>query len=209
MPGFGTSEITRMNAESLAAAMDVTFFEIDICKTVLSHFKDIGHNSNKVDIVFENAQARERTHILFDLANKHNGIVIGTGDLSEKALGWSAFGSDQISMYDVNAGIHKTLIKYVVSSLANYNMFAHEATLINSILETPISHELLPQKTTHSEQLTENEIGPFEINDFILFHFLRYGKPKDQLVELLTIAFSESLSKKSDKEAVEKFMVRL
>ncbi|MDB4227897.1 NAD(+) synthase, partial [bacterium] len=134
MPGFGTSELTKQNARDLAGGMGVQYIEIDICETVLSHFNDIGHDPKVTDLVFENAQARERTHILFDLANKYNGIVIGTGDLSEKVLGWSTFGGDQISMYDVNSGVPKTLVTSLVDYLAKEDVFVKAKSVVDSIL---------------------------------------------------------------------------
>ena len=208
MPGFGTSKLTKQNARDLAAAMGVQYIEIDICKTVLSHFNDIGHDPKITDIVFENAQARERTQILLDLANKYNGIVIGTGDLSEKVLGWSTFGGDQISMYDVNAGVPKTLVTSLVDYLANEDIFGTAKSVVASILKTPISPELVPQKADDLGQLTESEIGQFKINDFILYHYLRHGKTNEQIVRLLTIAFGETVGEGEAKAAVDKFMLR-
>ncbi len=182
MPGFGTTKRTRSNAEVLAKALGVTFLEIPISESVRQHFKDIGHSESLRDIVYENAQARERTQVLMDLANKHSAIVVGTGDLSELALGWCTYNGDHMSMYGVNAGIPKTLVKFIIEWFAdNYHIIYKDSKKIppavktlKDIIATPISPELLPAgKDGEIVQETEKSIGPYTLNDFFIYYSLR------------------------------------
>lgn len=178
MPCFGTSDRTYKNACSLAKESCVTLKEIKIADSVRQHFFDIGHDENIHDITYENCQARERTQVLMDYANKTNGIVIGTGDLSELALGWCTYNGDQMSMYGVNSSIPKTLVRYLVEWFATDSEDAKNknfATVLKDILETPVSPELLPPNDGNISQITENLVGPYELHDFYLYYLLRFG----------------------------------
>ncbi len=190
MPGFGTTRRTRSNAAELCKKLGVSFRDIPIEKAVLQHFKDIGHNPKTHDIVFENAQARERTQILMDLANKESGLVIGTGDLSELALGWSTYGGDHISMYGMNSGIPKTLVKYIIEWCAGEKFEYDTALILRDIIDTPISPELLPAGDEQdSPQKTEESIGPYELHDFFLYYIIRWGFSPKKVLLLAGIAF--------------------
>ena len=172
MPGFGTTDRTHHNAVKLMETLGVTIREISIAKAVTQHFEDIGHDIKVHDVTYENSQARERTQILMDVANQENAIVIGTGDLSELALGWATYNGDHMSMYGVNAGIPKTLIRYLVSYVAGE--MATDTLL--DIVDTPISPELIPaDEHGNIKQKTEDLVGPYELHDFFLYYFLRYG----------------------------------
>ncbi len=187
MPGPGTSDRTRENARKLAGALGAELREIPIGPAVARHLQDIGH-AGEPDRTFENAQARERTQILMDLANAEQGIVIGTADLSEIALGWSTYGGDHISMYDVNASVPKTLVRQVVAWFARRGSEALSVVL-EDVLGTPVSPELLPLKDGGIHQKTEEILGPFELHDFFLYHFLRGGDPPRKLLFLAGRAF--------------------
>lgn len=171
MPCFGTSERTRKNAHDLAKALHVTCKEIDITKAVRQHFQDIQHDESVQDVTYENAQARERTQVLMDYANQTQGLVIGTGDLSELALGWATYNGDHMSNYGVNASIPKTLVRHIVYHYAKTHPDLENVLL--DILDTPVSPELLPTKNGEIAQVTEDTIGPYELHDFFLYHFLR------------------------------------
>ncbi len=174
MPCFGTSERTKSNAVKLAGGIGAEYMEINIEKAVLQHFEDIGQDRDNFDVTFENAQARERTQVLMDLSNRLGGIVIGTGDLSELALGWATFNGDHMSMYGVNVGVPKTLIRYLVKYAAeNTDGKLKEALL--DVLDTPVSPELLPPKDGEISQRTEELVGPYELHDFFLYYFVRFG----------------------------------
>jgi NAD+ synthase (glutamine-hydrolysing) len=190
MPGFGTTDRTYNNALALMKALGTTMHEIPIREAVLQHFKDIGHDPEQHDITYENAQARERTQILMDMANKHGGFVVGTGDLSEAALGWLTFNGDHMSMYHVNAGVPKTLVKYLVQWCADEEFTGDTSLVLNDIVSTPISPELLPLKDGQLNQKTEDTIGPYPLHDFFLFHHLRYGMPPRKIFWLARRAFS-------------------
>ena len=175
MPGFGTTGRTHNNAISLMQSLGVSIREINISNSVMQHFEDIGQDPNSQDVTYENSQARERTQILMDLANKLGGMVIGTGDLSELALGWATYNGDHMSMYGVNASIPKTLIKYLVQFVAKTVDGESSATLYD-IIATPISPELIPADDNGNiKQKTEDLVGPYELHDFSLYHFLRHG----------------------------------
>lgn len=174
MPCFGTSARTKNNAEQLAAEMGISFKEISIKESVLQHFKDIGHDPAVLDTSYENAQARERTQLLMDISNKLGGIVIGTGDLSELALGWATYNGDHMSMYGVNASVPKTLVRHMVAYFAG-ELGGKAAQVLLDILDTPVSPELLPPKEGEISQKTEDLVGPYELHDFFLYYMLRYG----------------------------------
>jgi NAD+ synthase (glutamine-hydrolysing) len=186
MPGFGTTDRTYKNALKLMETLGVTSREISIAKAVTQHFEDIKHDAKIHDITYENSQARERTQILMDVANKENAIVIGTGDLSELALGWATYNGDHMSMYGVNAGVPKTLVRYLVSYIAGE--MATEVLL--DIVDTPISPELIPaDEKGNIKQKTEDLVGPYELHDFFLYYFLRFGFRPAKIFVLAQKAF--------------------
>ena len=190
MPGFGTTGKTYRNALRLMNELGVTVKEINIRNACLQHMNDIGHNPNLKDITYENTQARERTQILFDLANKHNCLLVGTGDLSELALGWCTYNGDHMSTYGVNASIPKTLVSYLVSYFAETGEHKIKS-ILTDILNTPISPELMPpDKKGNISQKTEDSIGPYELHDFFLYHFMRFGFTKEKLKKLAEKAFN-------------------
>jgi NAD+ synthase (glutamine-hydrolysing) len=206
MPGPGTSDRTRENGRKLAGALGAELREIAIDAAVARHLEDIGH-SGEPDRTYENAQARERTQILMDLANAEAGIVIGTGDLSEIALGWSTYGGDHISMYDVNASVPKTLVRQVVAWFARRGSTALSAVL-QDVLETPVSPELLPMRDGAIHQKTEEILGPFELHDFFLYHFLRGGDPPKKLLFLAGHAFDGVYPEEVRIKALRTFLTR-
>ena len=175
MPGFGTTHRTKSNAESLARDLGVSFREVSIHAAVEQHFKDIEHDPTVQDVTYENSQARERTQILMDLANQAGGFVIGTGDLSELALGWATYNGDHMSMYAVNASVPKTLVRHLVRYAADV-FGGRIAEVLLDILDTPVSPELLPP-TGDGEiaQKTEDLVGPYELHDYFLYYLLRFG----------------------------------
>lgn len=186
MPGFGTTDRTHNNAVRLMETLGVTIREISIAKAVTQHFEDIGHDKKVHDVTYENAQARERTQILMDVANKENAIVIGTGDLSELALGWATYNGDHMSMYGVNTGVPKTLIRYLVSYVAG----EMATDILLDIVDTPISPELIPaDEHGNIKQKTEDLVGPYELHDFFLYYFLRYGFSPKKIFLLAQRAF--------------------
>ena len=190
MPGFGTTNRTKNNAVELAKLLGVELRTIDIQKACLQHFADIGHDSQKLDVTYENVQARERTQILMDIANSEGGIVIGTGDLSEIALGWSTYNADHMSMYAVNCDIPKTLVRHIVSWYADRS--AALADVLRDILDTPVSPELLPADSSGQiAQKTESILGAYEIHDFFLYHFAKYGATPEKLRYLAKYAFKD------------------
>lgn len=190
MPGFGTSERTKNNAKELINLIGANYLEIDISASVKQHFKDIQHDEKKLDIVYENAQARERTKILMDLANKHHAIVVGTGDLSELALGWCTYNADQMSMYNVNSGVPKTLVRYIIQYFAEKESEKLLKNVLFDIIDTPISPELLPTDTKGNiSQKTEDKIGSYKINDFILYHTIRSKFAPEKIFHLAKRTF--------------------
>lgn len=191
MPGFGTTSGTKSNAYDLAAAAGATLEEISIVPGVTQHFKDIHHDDQIENFVFENSQARYRTMILFNKANQLGGIVVGTGDLSEMALGWCTFNGDHISNYNVNGGIPKTLIKYVVQHVAATGAPDMQKVLTD-ILDTPISPELKRADNNKITQKTEDLVGPYILHDFFLYHFLRWGSAPEKILMLADLAFKDS-----------------
>ena len=191
MPAFGTTDRTYRNAVTLTRLLHATLREIDIKAAVLQHFQDIGHDPEDHSVVYENAQARERTQILMDIANQSNGIVIGTGDLSELALGWATYNADHMSMYGVNAGVPKTLVRYLVKFVADTSEDADLAHCLNDIFDTPVSPELLPPTGDGQiSQKTEDLVGPYELHDFFLYQILRYGFSPRKVYALALHAFS-------------------
>ncbi len=195
MPSFGTSSRTFNNAKSLAESFGVHIEIIDIRDAVKLHLSNIGASIESQDVVFENAQARERTQILMDLANKYKGIVIGTGDLSEIALGWATFNGDHMSMYNVNAGVPKTLIRYIIDWYASVVSDKKISSLLKDILATPISPELVSNSYNEITQKTEEIIGPFDLNDFFLYYFVRYGFSPEKILFLAEVAFDKVYSR--------------
>lgn len=192
MPGFGTTDRTHSNAVDLMHALDVTSMEISISDSVRQHFKDIGQDMAVHDVTYENSQARERTQILMDLSNKLGGMVVGTGDLSELALGWATYNGDHMSMYGVNAGIPKTLIKYLVEFVASKIDESSRSTLYD-ILDTPVSPELIPaDENGNISQKTEELVGPYELHDFFLYNILRFGFRPRKIFMLARRAFDGS-----------------
>jgi NAD+ synthase (glutamine-hydrolysing) len=191
MPGFGTTDQTYRNAMELMRSMGVEIREIDITKACLQHFRDIGHDVEVHDVTYENVQARERTQVLMDIANKEGGLVIGTGDLSELALGWCTYNGDHMSMYSVNCGVPKTLVKTLVKWAADHITTKETSEVLYRIIDTPITPELLPpDKNDDIRQKTEDIIGPYELHDFFLYHMIRYGAEPNKIRYLANIAFN-------------------
>lgn len=190
MPGFGTTDRTYNNALSLMNSLGVTIREISIADSVKVHFNDIGHDISVHDVTYENSQARERTQILMDLSNQLKGMVVGTGDLSELALGWATYNGDHMSMYGVNAGIPKTLIKYLVRDVAYNAVDEKSRNTLLDIIDTPISPELIPAEEDGTiKQKTEDLVGPYELHDFFLYYFLRFGFRPSKIYLLARKAF--------------------
>ncbi|BCK84153.1 NAD(+) synthase [Pusillibacter faecalis] len=197
MPCFGTTDRTRNNAVILAERMGAVLKTVDISASVRSHFKDIGHDMDDHSVTFENAQARERTQVLMDIANRSGGLVIGTGDLSELALGWCTYNGDHMSMYAVNCSIPKTLVRYLVGYLARDNAEKDEALhdVLEDILATPVSPELLPAVQGQISQRTEDLVGPYELHDFFLYYMLRWGFSPGKIYRLALYALGRQYSR--------------
>ena len=217
MPGFGTTKRTKNNAVTMAELLGVELRTIDIQKACMQHFADIGHDPNTLNVTYENVQARERTQILMDIANKEGGIVVGTGDLSEIALGWSTYNADHMSMYAVNCDIPKTLVRHVVSWYADRarNFIADEKTadelslVLRDILDTPVSPELLPADANGQiAQKTESILGAYEIHDFYLYHFAKYGATPQKMLFLAKYAFAGKYSDEELEKALAVFVRR-
>ena len=204
MPGFGTTSRTKNNAIELCEALDVTLKTIDITKISLAEFEAIGHDPANLSVTYENVQARARTSILMNTANKEGGLVIGTGDLSEIALGWSTYNGDHMSMYALNSGIPKTLIKYVIEYYKSNEKIAH---IIDDILDTPISPELLPHQGDEIVQETESIVGPYELHDFFLYQFIKYGATPKKILFLANHAF-DNYDEETIKKWLKKFLWR-
>ncbi len=190
MPGFGTTDRTYENAVNLIRALGASFLEIDIKNAVNQHFCDIGQDASVHDITYENGQARERTQILMDLANKHQGLVIGTGDLSELALGWATYNGDHMSMYAVNASVPKTLVRHLVGYFAKTSQEKPLSAILEDILDTPVSPELLPPEDGKISQKTEDLVGPYELHDFFLYYVMRFGFAPEKIFRLAKRAFA-------------------
>ena len=196
MPCFGTTERTRSNAELLAVELGTDFREVNIGKAVEQHFVDIGQSMENHDVTFENAQARERTQVLMDLANRRGGLVIGTGDLSELALGWATYNGDHMSMYGVNASIPKTLVRHLVACEAD-RLGGRAGEVLRDILDTPVSPELLPPRDGEIAQKTEDLVGPYELHDFFLYYAIRWGFPPRKVFRLATCALGDRYSRET------------
>ena len=190
MPCFGTTDRTYNNAVTLTKKLGATLKEVNIRKAVSTHFEDIGHDPAIHDVTYENSQARYRTLILMDLANKTNGMVIGTGDMSELALGWATYNGDHMSMYGVNASVPKTLVRHLVRYYADTCGDKVLADVLNDVLDTPVSPELLPPEDGKISQKTEDLVGPYELHDFFLYYILRYGYHPAKIYRLAKIAFA-------------------
>jgi NAD+ synthase (glutamine-hydrolysing) len=194
MPGFGTTDRTKDNAARLCAALGVSLREIDITNQVKAHLDSIGHDGEERDVTYENAQARVRTLVLMDLANREDGVVVGTGDLSELALGWTTYNGDHMSMYGVNAGVPKSLVRHIIHYAADTEAERNPelSAALRDVIATPVSPELLPPENGAISQRTEDIIGPYELHDFFLYHLLRWGRRPRVILELAKIAFAES-----------------
>lgn len=209
MPCFGTTDRTYKNSLTLMQTLGVTSKEINIKNACLQHFDDIGHNADKHDVTYENCQARERTQVLMDYACEHGGIVVGTGDLSELALGWCTYNADHMSMYGVNAGVPKTLVRWMIDSIIDYNLFPNSTKVLKSILDTPISPELLPpDKSGKISQKTEDIIGPYELHDFFLYNILRFGFEPKKIHYLATLAFGDEYTSEAILKQLKNFYRR-
>ncbi len=202
MPCFGTTDRTYQNACAMARQVGAKLTEISIRESVSLHFKDIGHNPEKHDVTYENSQARERTQVLMDVANQVNGMVIGTGDMSELALGWATYNGDHMSMYGVNAGVPKTLVRHLVRYYADTCKEEKLAGVLLDVLDTPVSPELLPPEEGKISQKTEDLVGPYELHDFFLYYILRFGYMPSKIFYLACLAFEGEY----DKEVILKWL---
>ena len=209
MPGFGTSDRTYSNAIAMMEELGISIHEIPIRDMATQHLNDINHDLNNHDITYENAQARIRTLVLMDLANKYNGLVVGTGDMSELALGWATYCGDQMSMYGVNAGVPKTLVRYLVRYAAE-NIFGERLReILMDVIDTPVSPELLPTDDEGNiAQITEDKVGPYELHDFFLYYFLRYGFTREKIAFMANMAFDGVYSEEAIEHWLSVFMHR-
>jgi len=207
MPCFGTTKRTKSNAEILAESYGVSFKDINISKAVTQHFEDIGQSLDVLDVTFENGQARERTQVLMDIANKTGGFVVGTGDLSELALGWATYNGDHMSMYAVNASIPKTLVRHLTAFEAEHSEGNLKKALLD-ILDTPVSPELLPPKDGEISQKTEDLVGPYELHDFFLYYLVRQGFTPKKIFRLAKIAFEGAYDDETIRKWLKTFLRR-
>lgn len=209
MPGFGTSNRTYHNALAMMEELGISMHEVPIRDMTIQHLNDIHHDIDARDITYENAQARIRTLVLMDMANKYNGLVVGTGDMSELALGWATYNGDHMSMYGVNAGIPKTLVRYMVRYAAE-NIFSERMReILLDVIETPVSPELLPTDNEGNiAQITEDKVGPYELHDFFMYYFLRYGFTNEKIAYMATIAFDGQYTEEEIKHWLGIFMRR-
>lgn len=209
MPGFGTTDRTYNNAVNLCKKLNTELREINIVAACLQHFKDIGHPIEKHDVTYENVQARERTQILMDIANKEGGLLIGTGDLSELALGWCTYNGDHMSMYGVNTSVPKTLVRYLVKYVAQKEVDNETSDILLDILDTPVSPELLPKdRKGEIAQKTEDIVGPYELHDFFLYYFMRQGASPEKIFFLAKHAFKEDYEEETIKKWLSIFIRR-
>ena len=202
LPCFGTTDRTYQNALTLANQLGTTLMEINIKEAVSLHFEQIGHDSNVHDVTYENSQARERTQVLMDIANRYNGMVIGTGDMSELALGWATYNGDHMSMYGVNGSVPKTLVRYLVSYFAEVTEDKKLSVVLKDIVDTPVSPELLPPKEGEIAQKTEDIVGPYELHDFFLYYIMRFGFEPSKIYKLACYTFDGEY----DKETIYKWL---
>lgn len=204
MPGFGTTDRTYLNALALMESLGISIREISIKEACIQHFKDINHDIDVHDVTYENSQARERTQILMDVANQTGGMVIGTGDLSELALGWATYNGDHMSMYGVNGSIPKTLVKYLVQWVAKNEVDSTSSTTLMDIADTPISPELIPaDENGEIQQKTEDLVGPYELHDFFIYYFMRFGFRPSKIFLLASLAFKNVY----DEETIKKWLL--
>ena len=208
MPCFGTTDRTYQNAVSLIKELGATLKEVRIEKAVRQHFADIGHDENNHDVTYDNSQARERTQILMDMANQYNGMVIGTGDMSELALGWATYNGDHMSMYAVNCSVPKTLVRYLVLYYAETTDNKKLSEVLMDVLDTPVSPELLPPVDGVISQKTEDLVGPYELHDFFLYYMLRFGFPKAKLYRMAKLTFDGVYDDETIKKWLDKFYWR-
>ena len=202
MPCFGTTERTRSNAVRLCEELGVALREVNITKSVLQHFEDIGHDPENRNVVYENGQARERTLVLMDIANETGGLVVGTGDLSELALGWATYNGDHMSMYGVNGGVPKTLVRHIVRFYGDTCDSEGLRRTLYDILDTPVSPELLPAENGKISQITEDLVGPYELHDFFLYYAVRQGFSPKKIFRLAVYALGD----KYEKDAILKWL---
>ena len=203
MPAFGTTNRTYQNSLTLMQTLGITVKEIPIKDACITHYADIGHDMEIKDITYENVQARERTQVLMDYANKIGAIVVGTGDLSELALGWCTYNADQMSMYGVNASIPKTLVKWMIASVIECNIFPDSTEVLKDIIDTPISPELLPpDEHGNIVQKTEDSVGPYVLHDFFLYFMLRFGYEPSKIFRIACMTFDGEY----DKETIFKWL---
>lgn len=207
MPGFGTTKRTKSNAQKLAELLGVDYREIPIGESVSVHFRDIGHDPSVRDVTYENAQARERTQVLMDLANQCGGIVIGTGDLSELALGWATYNGDHMSMYGVNCSVPKTLVRHLVRHAAATGP-EDLAAVLQDVLSTPVSPELLPPEKGQIAQKTESIVGPYELHDFFLYYMLRFGFSPSKIYRMAVSSFAGIYDGRTIKKWLKEFYRR-
>lgn len=209
MPGFGTTNRTKSNAEVMMEELGVTSYCISIADACRQHFKDIDHDPSITDVTYENTQARERTQILMDMSNKHNALVIGTGDMSELALGWATYNGDHMSMYAVNTGVPKTLVRHLVQWYADYVAEPKVREVLVDVIDTPISPELLPADDKGNiAQKTEDLVGPYELHDFFLYYMLRFGFAPEKIKMLALKAFENKYSEETVNHWLKTFMRR-
>ncbi|HIT91254.1 MAG TPA: NAD(+) synthase [Candidatus Merdenecus merdavium] len=208
MPCFGTTDRTYQNACKMITCTGATFREVDIKESVMLHLKDIGHSMKDHDVTFENAQARERTQVLMDIANQTNGMVIGTGDMSELALGWATYNGDHMSMYGVNSSIPKTLVRYLVDYCAKTTKDPELRDILLDVLDTPVSPELLPPKDGKISQVTEDLVGPYELHDFFLYYILRFGYTPTKLYRIAKQTFQDVYQKETILKWLKTFYLR-
>jgi len=204
MPCFGTSDRTYNNSWELMRTQGISSKEIRIADAVSQHFRDIGHDPDNHNVTFENSQARERTQILMDYSSTVGGIVVGTGDLSELALGWCTYNGDHMSMYSVNAAVPKTLIRWMIDAISEQESFAASRAVLQDILDTPISPELLPPDAEGKiSQQTEDLVGPYALHDFFLFYALRYGFAPEKIYAMACRVFEKDF----DRQTIRKWLV--
>jgi NAD+ synthase (glutamine-hydrolysing) len=209
MPGLGTSRRTKSNAETLVGLIGAELRVIPIRDAVVQHFKDIEHSEEMLDVTYENAQARERTQILMDLANKMGGFVVGTGDLSEAALGWCTFNGDHMSMYHVNIGVPKTLVRYIIQWCAEEEFSPGIGAVLRDISAMPISPELLPVNAEGEvEHITEDIVGPYDLHDYFLYHMVRYGERPAKTLRMAELAFNNLYDQATILRWLEVFVTR-